>query len=88
MQLNVYLNELNSIKKLIDTGTSKFESSLSTLDNYLQQLKCASNSDLFNENGRTLWSNSNLDVDEIKSKYFFKLNQSVNQSIEIIEDLL
>jgi hypothetical protein len=80
--LNVYLNEVNSIIKILrnETGSSviKIEQLLTKLDNYLDQVKCIKKASLFEED----------DLLEAKSKLLFKVNQLVSEKMEEIESIL
>lgn len=85
MDLSVYLNDINSIKKnllLINEEHS--------LNNYLEQLKCAKKSEFFNSEfyAQLVENKYNLSLDDIEKKFRFKLNQSINGSLEKINNLM
>ncbi|RNA04996.1 hypothetical protein BpHYR1_002342 [Brachionus plicatilis] len=79
MDISVYLNDINSVKKylsLIDEDKK--------LNNYLQQLDCANKSEFFASEhfSELVQCKYNLSMDDIKTKFKFKLNQSVNETLE------
>lgn len=84
--LSIYLNELNSIKKLLD-HEKDLNCILENLDNYLDQLNCARKSFLLEEKNDS-WSRFGLDLAEVRSKFLFKLNQSISQVLDQIQEIL
>jgi len=73
--LNIYLNGMKSIQN--DLGSNFFEETINKLENYFEQINSIEKSILFQENFE-------LDKDELKSKLLFKINNNVNENMELI----
>lgn len=83
MNTSVYLNDIDSIKKcLILINEEK------NLTNYLEQLSCAKKSDFLNSEhySQLVKDKYNLSMDEIRQKLKFKLNQSINECLEKLDN--
>ena len=83
--MDIYMNDLNSItKSLVLLSEEK------KLDNYLEQLSCALKSEFFNSDEFSSRANAEygLDIGEVKQKYLTKLNQSINECVETLNNIM
>lgn len=83
--MDAYVNDLNSIQKLLVIIREE-----NSLGNYLEQLQCALKCELFTSQdlAAKVSNEYDLDTDEIKQKYLFKINQSISQCLEKINGLV
>jgi hypothetical protein len=87
--LKLYLSEIDSIKKYLDSS-SDLVKNLNELDNYLEQANCVNHSRLYTvtDESETFFNlqNDSLSVkvnkDETKQKLLFKITNLINQSID------
>lgn len=85
MNTCVYLNDINSIKKILIMINEE-----KNLTNYLEQLSCARKSEFLNSEhySHLVHTKYNLSMDEIRQKLKFKLNQSINKCLEKLDCLM
>lgn len=73
--LNIYLNGMKSIQN--ELSSNILEGTINKLENYFEQINSIDKSLLFQENFE-------LDKDELKRKLLFKINNNVNENMELI----
>jgi hypothetical protein len=81
--LSVYLNEVNSIIKLVESDL--LQTCLSELGNYIEQLKVVRESSIFEDDSNNCFK---INLSEARSNLLFKLNQLISQKIEEIEVIM
>lgn len=97
--LGVYLKELEAVKTIFakstsvndsDQSPSRFNSILSSLDNYLEQIKSIRTCKLFrrNDTQSVVGSGEWNDYDNVKIKLVYKLNNLVNECLREIDLIL
>jgi hypothetical protein len=90
-ELTLYLNDINSIKKLLnlDSDLSKFSEILNDLENYYEQANSikSAKSSLFKSsyNGNPI---NVIEREELRHKLLFKINKLINENIELVEEIL
>ena len=73
--LNIYLNGMKSIQN--ELSSNILEGTINKLENYFEQINSIDKSLLFQENFE-------LDKDELKRKLLFKINNNINENMELI----
>ena len=88
IDIKSYLNELNKIYKEIklEDNDNQLKTMLSNLDNYVDQFCCVKTSEIFSN--VNLIDDIKMDENEIKTKLLRKINQLINEQLELFEVLL
>lgn len=73
--LNIYLNGMKSIQN--ELSSNILEGTINKLENYFEQINSIDKSILFQEN-------FGLDKDELKRKLLFKINNNLNENMELV----
>jgi hypothetical protein len=73
--LNIYLNGMKSIQN--ELSSNILEGTINKLENYFEQINSIDKSILFQENFE-------LDKDELKRKLLFKINNNLNENMELV----
>lgn len=99
VDLGVYLKELDAVRNVFESSstTTRFDTSLSTLENYLRQIEAVETCKLLGKSitdtdNRLNQLNNNAgewdDLDGLKSRLLFKLNAHVNECLSELEAIL
>ena len=88
--VGVYLKELEAVKTIFAKSTSvNFLSILSSLENYLEQIKSIRSCELFRRNDtQRVESGEWNDYDNVKIKLIYKLNNLANECLRELDLIL
>jgi hypothetical protein len=87
IDLKSYLNELNKINKelKLENNDNQLRTMLSNLDNYVDQFCCVKTSNIFSSVNT---NDIKMDENEIKTKLLRKINQLINEQLELFDSFL